>query len=91
MEQAYINRWFASESWVALWHAHITPAATRAASDAGVGVLIVTRRTVYPIRPPAPPPRADIGAELRDALEAQGRRIRDVLGEVRRRGRPALA
>lgn len=91
VEQAYINRWFASESWVGLWHAHVTPAATRAAADAGVGVLIVTRRTVYPIRPPARPPRADIGGELQDALVAQGLRVRDVLGEVRRRGRPALA
>ena len=91
VEQAYINRWFASESWVGLWHAHVTPAAARAAADAGVGVLIVTRRTVYPMRSPARPPRAGIGGELRDVLIQQGVRVRDVLGEVRPRGRSTLA
>lgn len=91
VEQAYINRWYADESWVGLWHAYLTPAAVRAASDAGVGVLVVTRGTIYPLQSPSRPPRPNVGGDLSETLRARGVRVRDLLGEVRRRGLPALA
>ena len=91
VEQAYVNRWYADESWIGLWHLAITPAAVAAAAEAGVGVLIVTRRTVYPLHRPPPAPHLRAGTELRELLRAGRTRVRDVLGEVRARDVPALA
>ena len=54
IEQAYVNRWIAHSSWVALWHQNISSTTYDVAREAGVGILVVTRRTAYPwIRPGA--------------------------------------
>lgn len=86
IEQARLNRLLTSQSWVALWHASSTRA-VRSASHAGVGLLIVTDRGVYP----ALYPRvggAD-GELLKRDVRVAGTRVRDLLSLTRHRQRPA--
>lgn len=80
--QAFVNRWCADASWVAVWHRAITPAVHSAASDAGVGLLIVVTGTVYPMVLPKPPPRGADPSVLRTTLREQGTRLRDLLGHA---------
>lgn len=82
IKQAYLNRWIARSSWVALWHENLTGAAYEAALDAGVGILVVTRRTAYPWVKPGPPVRPDHASPLWDAIVTRGTRIRDLLGDA---------
>lgn len=81
IEQAYVNRWAADEAWVALWHSYVTPDAVRRAADAQVGLMIVTRRTVYPMQYPGPPPRSSDLA-VRDTLGARESRLRDLISSA---------
>jgi hypothetical protein len=90
VDQAHVNRWAATSSWVALWHECITEDAWRYAADAGVGVLAVTARTIYPLTTPQPPPRPDGAARLRAEIAQAGLRLRDLLS-VARGERLALA
>jgi hypothetical protein len=90
VDQAYVNRWAATSSWVALWHECITEDAWRYAAEAGVGVLAVTAQTVYPLTTPEPPPRPEGAAHLRDEVANAGLRLRDLLS-VARGERLALA
>jgi hypothetical protein len=80
IRQAYVNRWIAESSWVALWHKNISSTTYEVAHEAGVGVLVVTRRTAYPWVSPGPPVRPDDGSPIRDEIRARGTRIRDLLG-----------
>lgn len=88
VDQAYVNRWAASSSWVGLWHGCITPETYRYASAAGVGVLAVTNSTVYPLLLPDPAPRPESAARLDGELLRAGSRVRDLLSFARR---PRLA
>jgi hypothetical protein len=83
VDQAHVNRWAATSSWVALWHECITEDAWRYAADAGVGVLAVTARTIYPLTTPQPPPRPDGAARLRAEIAQAGLRLRDLLSVAR--------
>lgn len=78
IEQAYLNRWIAEQAWVALWHSHVTPQALKAATDAQVGLMVVTRRSVYPVRYPGRPPRTR-DPSLSAAVAAGMTRVRDLL------------
>jgi hypothetical protein len=82
IRQAFVNRWIAEASWVALWHETATVAAYDAAADAGVGVLVVTKRTAYPWLLPAPPVRKDV-SPIAEAIESSGTRVRDLLAGAR--------
>lgn len=78
IEQAYVNRWLADESWIGIWHASITSRTMREASEAGVGLLAVTSGTVYPLRRPGatPRPRPD---HVYEAVVARRTNVRDLL------------
>lgn len=91
VRQAFLNRWVADSSWVALWHDCITAAAVEAAREAGVGVLVVTRDTAYPLVKPGPPMRPGSESPVEEALLARGTRMRDLLGEAREVHRAAFA
>jgi hypothetical protein len=91
VRQAFLNRWVAQSSWVALWHEGVSVAAVEAAREAGVGLLIVTRRTAYPLVNPGPPMRPGAESPVQEALFAQGTRMRDLLGEAREVHRAAFA
>lgn len=78
--QASLNRMMTPHSWVATY----TPpsAVTRAqATKAGVGLLLVLDRGVYPIQ--APGDGKARTSHLDDFLRTRGRRVRDLLGELR--------
>jgi hypothetical protein len=81
MEQAFVNRWVARESWVALWHENITGGTYEAAREMGVGVLIVTRGTAYPLVAPGPPVREEV-SPIQDEIFTRGTRVRDLLGHA---------
>jgi hypothetical protein len=91
IRQAHVNRWIAKESWVALWHETINEAAFAAASDLGVGLLVVTANTAYPGLDPAPPVRSDIESPIRHEIKMSGTRLRDLLGGAREVHRAAFA
>jgi hypothetical protein len=83
VDQAYVNRWAATSSWVGLWHECITEEAWRYAGDAGVGLLAVTATTVYPLARPQAPPRPEGAARLTDEVTNAGLRLRDLLSAAR--------
>lgn len=83
VDQAFVNRWAADSSWVALWHEKLTGAAYEAVQEAGVGLLIVTRRTVYPSLRPAPPVRPGEVTSVFESVKRGTTRIRDLLGGAR--------
>lgn len=83
VDQAYVNRWAADSSWIALWHEKVTGSAFEAARDAGVGLLIVTRRTVYPALRPEPPVRPGEVTSVLESVVRGGTRIRDLLAGAR--------
>lgn len=91
IRQAFVNRWVAESSWVALWHDCVTAGAVEAAREAGVGLLIVTRDTAYPMIMPGPAKRPGGESPVQDALVARGTRMRDLLGEAREVHRAAFA
>jgi hypothetical protein len=83
VDQAFVNRWAADSSWVALWHQKVTCAAYEAAQDAGVGLLIVTKNTVYPaLRPQAPVRPGDVTSVF-ESVSRGTTRIRDLLRGAR--------
>jgi hypothetical protein len=83
VDQAFVNRWAADSSWVALWHEKVTGAAFEAARDAGVGLLIVTRRTMYPALRPEPPVRPGEVTSVLESVKRGTTRIRDLLAAAR--------
>jgi hypothetical protein len=83
VDQAFVNRWAADSSWVALWHEKVTDATYAAALDAGVGLLIVTKMTVYPALRPAPPVRPGEVTSVSESVKRGTTRIRDLLGGAR--------
>jgi hypothetical protein len=89
IDQAYVNRWAANCSWVALWHECVGYNTYGYAREAGVGLLAVTDNTVYPLIRPALAPRPPTSGLERTVADA-GMRIRDLLSLARRR-RLALA
>lgn len=91
VRQAFVNRWIAHSSWVALWHDNVSLAAYESARESGVGILVVTRHTAYPWVTPGPPIRPDQQSPVRDAVFANGTRIRDLLGSARDTHRAAFA
>jgi hypothetical protein len=84
VDQAFVNRWAADSSWVALWHERVTDAAYGAAQQAGVGLLIVTKRTVYPALRPDLPIRPGEVTSVFDSVKHGTTRIRDLLGGARK-------
>jgi hypothetical protein len=82
IKQAFVNRWIARASWVALWHENVSSMSYEAAHEAGVGILVVTRRTAYPWVIPGPPARPDDGSPIRDEIIMRGTCIRDLLGDA---------
>ncbi len=91
IKQAFVNRWIAESSWVALWHENVNGTTYDVARDAGVGILVVTRRTAYPWVRPGPPVRPDDGSPIRDEIFTRGTRVRDLLGEAQGVHRAAFA
>ena len=91
INQAFLNRWVAQASWVALWHDNATAAAYDAAVEAAVGILVVTRETAYPWLEPGPPARPDADSPIRQEISTRGTRIRDLLGGAREVHRAAFA
>jgi hypothetical protein len=83
VDQAFVNRWAADSSWVALWHEKVTGAAYEAAQEAGVGLLIVTKRTVYPALRPDMPVRPGEVTSVFDSVTRGTTRIRDLLSGAR--------
>ncbi|HZQ80745.1 MAG TPA: hypothetical protein VFB25_02080 [Gaiellaceae bacterium] len=83
VDQAFVNRWAADSSWVALWHEKVTGAAYEAAQEAGVGLLIVTKRTVYPALRPDRPVRPGEVTSVFDSVKRGTTRIRDLLADAR--------
>jgi hypothetical protein len=83
IDQAYVNRWAATSSWVALWHACITAKTYRYAQQAGVGVLAVTANTVYPVVRAESAATEHLAQSLAAGVEQGGRNIRDLLGQAR--------
>jgi hypothetical protein len=81
--QAFVNRWIAEASWVALWHATAGEAAYNAAAKAGVGILVVTEQTAYPWLMPAPPICPTGESPIIEAIQRRGTRIRDLLTGAR--------
>ena len=83
ISQAYVNRWVADQSWVVVWHSRVTPRSADAAQDAGVGLMIVTRDTVYPlVRPDAPVASLPAAGPIHDVLAIRRTRMRDLLGSL---------
>jgi hypothetical protein len=80
IEQARLNRLLTNQSWVALWRAG--PSVIRRARVAGVGVLIVTPRGVYPAQYPRLGTPAT-NTSLEEQIRAEGQRVRDLLSSVR--------
>lgn len=91
IEQAYLNRWVSSVSWVGIWHECITADTYRYAREAGVGLLAVTPGTIYPLVSGATSPRPDAVATLAAEINGRGLRLRDLLGQARPGGPLALA
>jgi hypothetical protein len=83
VDQAFVNRWAADSSWVALWHEKVTGAAYEAAQEAGVGLLIVTKRTVYPALRPDMPVRPGEVTSVLDSVKRGTTRMRDLLAGAR--------
>ena len=83
VDQAFVNRWAADSSWVALWHENVTGAAYGAAQDAGVGLLVVTKNTVYPALRPEAPIRPGEVTSVFESVKRGRTRIRDLLGGAR--------
>jgi hypothetical protein len=83
VDQAFVNRWAADSSWVALWHERVSAGAYEASHDAGVGLLIVTKRTVYPAVWPEPPVRPGEVTSVFESVRRGTTRIRDLLGGAR--------
>jgi hypothetical protein len=79
IEQARLNRLLTCQSWVALWQA--TPPVVRWASTAGVGVLIITSRGVYPTQYPRA--GTPISTALEGQIRSEGQRVRDLLSSLR--------
>lgn len=82
VDQAYVNRWISTSSWVALWHECISEDTYRYARSAGVGILAVTPRTVYPLVPPKPSPRPDGARRISGEVTSRGSRVRDLLSSA---------
>lgn len=91
IRQAFVNRWIARSSWVALWHESITCKTYDAAREAEVGILVVTRGTAYPWIEPGPPVRPDDGSPIRDEIFTRGTRMRDLLSDAQGTHRAAFA
>jgi hypothetical protein len=83
IDQAYVNRWASSASWVALWHECITLDTYAYASEAGVGLIAVTANTVYPLASPQPSPRPSGAERLSEVVENAGLRVRDLLSDAK--------
>lgn len=84
INQAYLNRWVADESWVAVWHSRFTPTAWDAARDSGVGVLVVTVDTAYELlRPASPLASVSSDGPIQATLVNRATRVRDLLGNRR--------
>jgi hypothetical protein len=83
VRQAFVNRWIAEASWVALWHETTGEAAYNAAAEAGVGILVVTEKTAYPWLLPAPPIHPNEESPITRAIQTRGTRVRDLLTGAR--------
>lgn len=80
IDQASLNRYLTSASWVATW-AMPSPAVLRRAQAKGVGILLVTERGAYPVLSPASgEPRT---SALAEHLLNRRRRVRDLLSAIR--------
>ena len=82
IKQAFVNRWVARASWVALWHESITCATYDLAQETGVGILVVTPGTAYPWVEPQPQVRSGDGSAIREEIFSRGTRVRDLLSEA---------
>lgn len=91
VRQAFVNRWVARSSWVALWHENISPLTYELARGAGVGILIVTQRTAYPLLRPGPAMRADDESPVTEEIHRRGTRVRDLLSGALEVHRAAFA
>ena len=79
VRQAYLNRWAVHESFVGIWHSRLTCKAWDHAHEAGVGILIVTPRTVYPLAASSEsPPTADF-EDVLELVRSEAMRVRDLL------------
>lgn len=83
IDQAYVNRWVCSSSWVGLWHECITHETYRYAHENEVGLLAVTANTVYPLIWPGPSPRPGGALRLEPNIAAAGLTVRDLLSRER--------
>jgi hypothetical protein len=81
IDQATLNRYLTPSSWVATWTGP-SPKVLASAESAGVGVLLIAERGVYPLVYPR------LGERRTDALivhlNETPRRVRDLLSELRR-------
>lgn len=91
IKQAYVNRWVADESWIGIWHEHVSASTYDAARTSGVGLLVVTKETAYPWLTPGPALRPDDTSPLLQHIDAHGLRLRDLLGGAREVHRAAFA
>ncbi len=81
ISQAYVNRWVADQSWVVVWHSRVTPRSWDAALEAGVGLMVVTLDTLYPVvRPGSPVASIPNRGPIHEVLTARRTRMRDLLG-----------
>jgi hypothetical protein len=83
IDQAYVNRWASTYAWVGVWHECITKDTYTYAKSAGVGLLAVTARTVYPLSYPERSPRPDAADRFQHEIMLGGLRVRDLLTHAR--------
>lgn len=83
VDQAYVNRWASTSSFVAIWHQCITLDTYSYATSQGVGLLAVTENTVYPLLDAAPAPRPVAGGRLVQEVVRGRMRLRDLLSDAR--------
>lgn len=83
IDQAYVNRWASTYSWVGVWHECITRDTYSYARDAGVGLLAVTQHTVYPLSYSDETTRPEAIRRFEDEVVSGGLRVRDLLSHAR--------
>lgn len=83
IDQAYVNRWATDSSWVGVWHECITADSYKYAARAGVGMLAVTRDTVYPLVLPDRSPHRAASSRFEREIALGGLRLRDLLTYAR--------
>lgn len=80
IQQAALNRFLTPSSWVATWTPPSAPLLQLAESEK-VGIFLLAERGLYPVLFPARgEPLTDA---LQGALSERGRRVRDILSEIR--------